>query len=1518
MSQEEENDDKDEKSIVKLMKSTLPTFSNETDWEMAIFELGLVMDRIWPHKDKMDIMEYMTSHTHRQSHSGDMESRADRFIYFALTTSAKKNSYAKMQIMASCHKEAVPCVMKNEGKKLFQMFQAIFTMTNLHQASLPTVRAEFYSISQKEHETILAYTSRVDIVVSTMAKLGERISTGAWIYALGNGLRAEFKESKDGILFNKDGYDTVLKVKTKLRNEEAVLTTKSKQKNSKTSSTLGETEMDDEIALSSLKIKGKKAKDKPIVPVKTTDDPQEIPDTTLFTQGKGGKGHPKGKGTRGRNRWNSSETAWDPNWNDWGQQHSGQPQWTSPPKGKGRGKDKGKSDPNTLWCDIHQKSGHSTDWCFDNPNRTGGPAPYTDGLWCDTCNRPGHASTSCFASTIRIPSKGKGKRGDGKGNYGDRRWKSQNFPANYNSDQATPALHDESASPATQSWWDDHELGTAIVEDEVTLHPDLLNDDVEHNSFDEGDDEYVSDYIDLILLAIIQQVERYKTYHLNPTPALFDELQAHEAYISNAESSLNVHIVRIIQNFKTIICYDTYLSSPKSQIKIDAAYNSTRIAVDDDDLTQSPIVTARTSYHTYQATEQLNDITNAQASKNDETSSATERANESTDAKESTNDDTSSATERVNEFTNAKESMNDATCPATEQLNELEVENENEFTIDNETYPATERVNEFTNATESTNDAKQLNELDVENEHEFKIDNETYPAAERVNEFTNAKESMNDATCPATEQVKELEVEKENEFKIENDSTYATTSLAPEQVNEFELSNVRENNDTSPVTKHVPLSTTAVPIDTDHFNADDDPSIRQHDIENAIARTRQRLATLAADVVTRTDNRIDAIVAVAIERLNQSHTDDEIASAIHSIDQQLAHELLHLQHKLTVEMERIQRTYHDLNEKGNDSPTDGIERPTLSRDGIGSPIESPTLGIERPTLALEGLESPTSGIKYPTLTHDGIESRYALMCIQCTTKAVIPADGLHGFEHIGVYDGTNNEFYYLYDSKPDALMGDTCPEENCTLSLSHQSNGPQLNSSPISAINPLEPGPDSLHGRDQNIVWSQLHDKIADSRDELISLLQLYGLRRNDLILMLRDFPRQTIDADTDEQIMRHIDDETNATISELLALELDEQRIHDAEVRQLQDDVLYHTNSQTDEIICEIERIDSDESDSGATMFNNAWYHGHQDSSAEDEQDNGGLSPASSDDDDNSRYGNDHAHDTDAENGAENDISPLQSNVQLISFIARQSKTIARLRKRILRLRLHISTLKLDRTTDVTTSQTPDTIDIANESSVAQRSPSPNTDGRATVLVETHDDTTLLIAPRRSQIITTEHLSSPQIKSQLATQLDKIKTSKANSTEELWMYFDSGASRSVISPHSPIRSQLHAVTPSYGSCSIGDGTPLHYIEKGKVNDNLEITVVKDLKYDLFSSVSAAKQGLTSIIDFDLQTGQNNSYTIDKTTGQVTPLVERGKGILELPLHLMLPPGACFTVVPTKSPIQDALPPHIVSMFWHH
>jgi hypothetical protein len=175
----EENDIKDEKAIQKLMKSKLPLFSDEKDWEAAIFELKLTLDRIWPHKDEMDITDYMTDPGHRRSLREDMETRADNLIYYALTMSAKKDSYAKLQILSASHINAVPCVMVNEGKKLFQLFEGQFTMANLHQASLPAVMVEFYAITQGAKESVLAYTSRVDIIVATLAKLGEKVSTRA-------------------------------------------------------------------------------------------------------------------------------------------------------------------------------------------------------------------------------------------------------------------------------------------------------------------------------------------------------------------------------------------------------------------------------------------------------------------------------------------------------------------------------------------------------------------------------------------------------------------------------------------------------------------------------------------------------------------------------------------------------------------------------------------------------------------------------------------------------------------------------------------------------------------------------------------------------------------------------------------------------------------------------------------------------------------------------------------------------------------------------------------------------------------------------------------------------------------------------------------------------------------------------------------------------------------------------------------------------------------------------------------
>ena len=92
-------DKKDEAAMVKLMKSTLPLFSNEHDWEMASFELALILDRVWPHRKALDICQYLqTDYPH---YDRDMERRADSLIYFALTLAAKKRVICKTPNLSS-------------------------------------------------------------------------------------------------------------------------------------------------------------------------------------------------------------------------------------------------------------------------------------------------------------------------------------------------------------------------------------------------------------------------------------------------------------------------------------------------------------------------------------------------------------------------------------------------------------------------------------------------------------------------------------------------------------------------------------------------------------------------------------------------------------------------------------------------------------------------------------------------------------------------------------------------------------------------------------------------------------------------------------------------------------------------------------------------------------------------------------------------------------------------------------------------------------------------------------------------------------------------------------------------------------------------------------------------------------------------------------------------------------------------------------------------------------------------
>jgi len=146
--------------------------------------------------------------------------------------------------------------------------------------------------------------------------------------------------------------------------------------------------------------------------------------------------------------------------------------------------------------------------------------------------------------------------------------------------------------------------------------------------------------------------------------------------------------------------------------------------------------------------------------------------------------------------------------------------------------------------------------------------------------------------------------------------------------------------------------------------------------------------------------------------------------------------------------------------------------------------------------------------------------------------------------------------------------------------------------------------------------------------------------------------------------------------------------------------------------------------------------------------------------------------------------------------------------------------------------------------------------------------------------------VSLPQIYAEVKLKTEQLKDLEDNGHSGHWMFYDSGASRTVIKAESPLRPLLSQVQPTTGSCTVGSGVKLPYVESGLLPDQNLVTVVDGLHFDLYSAVASAKRGISAVIDFDIKTGENKSFTYCKMTGNVSPLIERKQGVLELPVHL--------------------------------
>ncbi len=81
------------------------------------------VEKFWKHKSELDIIEYLNGST--QICDIQYIKKADKMVYHALTTASKRESFARKAIMAARHEDAVPKVLRNEGLKLFNMFNAI-------------------------------------------------------------------------------------------------------------------------------------------------------------------------------------------------------------------------------------------------------------------------------------------------------------------------------------------------------------------------------------------------------------------------------------------------------------------------------------------------------------------------------------------------------------------------------------------------------------------------------------------------------------------------------------------------------------------------------------------------------------------------------------------------------------------------------------------------------------------------------------------------------------------------------------------------------------------------------------------------------------------------------------------------------------------------------------------------------------------------------------------------------------------------------------------------------------------------------------------------------------------------------------------------------------------------------------------------------------------------------------------------------------------------------------------------
>jgi chromosome segregation ATPase len=222
-----------------------------------------------------------------------------------------------------------------------------------------------------------------------------------------------------------------------------------------------------------------------------------------------------------------------------------------------------------------------------------------------------------------------------------------------------------------------------------------LDNESNPDTIDEDDDEHISDYIDMILFAIVTNMERHKAYLLNTTTSLLDEIYEHSASIANAESSLNIHVRRIIQNFKATIHYDASMSRSDvdtfttahaafEQVEIDKANDKANESTSNDfnDLQNGQVEIDKANEST---SNDLNDLQNGQVEIDHANASTSNDLNDLQNEQVEIDKANKSTSNDLHELQNGQVEIDEANESTSNDLNDLqngqvEIDNANEST----------------------------------------------------------------------------------------------------------------------------------------------------------------------------------------------------------------------------------------------------------------------------------------------------------------------------------------------------------------------------------------------------------------------------------------------------------------------------------------------------------------------------------------------------------------------------------------------------------------------------------------------------------------------------------------------------------------------------------------------------------------------------------------------------------------------------------------------------------------------